>query len=311
MRVALTGVTSFTGCHIARALVQTGHQVLALMTRPQGAYSNDLMASRRLSYASGEGSIQKTFEAPFGSQAFVDAISDFGPDVLINHGADIKGYRSPDFDVDRSVNSSLNNLSYVLGALKKAGSKGVLHSGSVFEPIDSLPELSPYGKSKFLVSETLKNECKHFGLEFSKVYIANPVGPYENEDRLIPVFVQKWLSSQKPHLSAPTLVWDNVPAPWLASVYVNESLRLASGLGGQIRRPSGFCEPLEIFVKRFCDYARQEGVTLDLGYTSSAPEPQKMPPRLNTEPCAELSSQKSVDDFFSVWVRSLFFEGSK
>ena len=46
MKVLLTGVSSFTGAHIAHALVEKGHDVLATLSKNPEDYSEALIQKR-------------------------------------------------------------------------------------------------------------------------------------------------------------------------------------------------------------------------------------------------------------------------
>ena len=306
MRIALTGVSSFTGFHIASALRSAGHEVLGILTRSPEAYAVPLLQARL-----GLSNIKQEmlfYEAPFGSANFLSAIKNFTPQVFINHGAEIKGYRSPDFDAVAASMVSLLNADKVIQVLAKADCARVVHSGTVFEPIDGIAALSPYGQSKFMVSERLYELCESVGLSFSKVYIPNPIGSFENEDRLIPIFVKQWRAGAVPHLSTPKIVWDHLPAPWLAKVYLDESELDEGTKKLSIRRPSAFKIELGQFVERFVQHSQNLGLKRELSFTVG--ESLAAPvPRLNTEPCAELCSDVAVNQFYSDWIHSLFDVG--
>ena len=49
MRITLSGITSFTGCHIARELRSGGHDILAFLTRPRETYTGELVRRRFVS----------------------------------------------------------------------------------------------------------------------------------------------------------------------------------------------------------------------------------------------------------------------
>lgn len=302
MKISLTGASSFTGCHIAKALVAAGHEVQAFFTRSSESYIGDLLIQRRVKFSNLSNSMC-VYDAPFGSPVFLESLDHFKPDVFINHGADIKGYRSPDFNVEASVARSLFNHEEVIEKLFHVGCKGFVHSGTVFEPIDGMPAFSPYGNSKFLVSSALEKACGSKKLAFSKIFIANPIGNFENEDRLIPIFVKQWISKQQPFLSAPRVVWDHVPAPWLARVYLEEAEQVYQTQKGHVRRPSGFQVDLESFVDMFCSEARKLGLHLDFGVGENQNAPI---PRLNNEPCVELDRPTEKALFFKDWISTLF-----
>jgi UDP-glucose 4-epimerase len=298
MRVLLTGVTSFTGCHISRALVEAGHSVLATLTSPPESYAGHTLKEQRLAYSLCPNFVH---EAAFGSEAFCGAIRNFRPEVFINHGADIEGYRKPDFDVARSVAASTKNLALVMRTLKESGCRRVLHSGSVFEAIDGLPPFSPYGASKTQVFEQLQQACQLESLALSKISIPNPIGPFENPDRLNPIFAKLWREGKRPRITTPALVWDYLPAPWLAKVYVEE---LHASASYTHRRPSGYCQRVDAFIADFVAWARKLGTELPLDYDIT-PNEDAAPPRLNTEARPELKDPRQEEIFWSEWMREL------
>jgi UDP-glucose 4-epimerase len=298
MRVLLTGVTSFTGCHISRALVEAGHSVLATLTSPAESYAGHALKEQRLAYSLCPNFVH---DAPFGSENFLAAIKSFKPEVFINHGADIEGYRKLDFDVARSVAASTKNLGAVVRTLRESGCRRVLHSGSVFESIDGLPPFSPYGASKTQVFQHLQEACRTESLALSKISIPNPIGPFENPDRLNPIFAKLWLEGKRPRITTPALVWDYLPAPWLAKVYVEELQETAAF---RHCRPSGYCQRVDAFIANFVAWARKLGTELALEY-DIAPNEDAVPPRLNTEPRLELQDPRLEEAFWSEWMREL------
>ncbi len=280
-----------------------GHQVLCPLTREPAAYQTPLLQKRLGLFEKA----LKHYRISFGDDAFLEAIATFKPDVFINHGADIKGYRSPEFDIQKSVESSTKNLDKVLKALVAGGAKKIIHSGTVFEPIDDLPAYSPYGQSKTLVAERIRGACEEYKISLAKIFIPNPVGPFENEDRLIPFFVKQWKARAKPQLQAPNLVWDNVPAQWLANFYVNE---LSAPGDYNERRPSAFKIKLKDFIDRFILEAKKRSVSLNFEYEIN----EKAAPgelRVNDESCAELANEDAERKFFNEWIISHWPEAKK
>jgi nucleoside-diphosphate-sugar epimerase len=298
MRILLTGASSFTGCHIARVLLDRGHEVTATLTRSSDAYRAG-MEALRLRHAEG---LRLVYETSFGTGNFAQALKDFEPEVLVNHGADIRGYRDPSFDIDKAVRSATHALEETLKTFKVRGGRHVIHTGTVFEPVDGLEAQSAYGNAKARTARIWEERCDHEQLAFTKILIANPVGPFENEDRLIPIFVKKWKAGEKPVLSAPKMLWDNVPAPWLAERYAEAVEAKGSR---ELVRPSGFKIPLRDFVDRFVAEARARGVALDFSYEI----PEQVPdapakPRFNDEDCPEMKNFEATRLFFDRWVVS-------
>lgn len=305
LKVCLTGASSFTGAHIARAFIDRGHQVLATFTRPSSQYQGGIVADRLDLVPE----TLKVFDAPFGSENFCSALRDFKPQILVNHGADITGYRDPSFDPDKAYQSATSGLGRALREFQAGGGKHLIHSGTVFEPVDGLPAQSPYGFAKTRVAETFETAAAEAGLSFTKVFIANPVGPFENEDRLIPLFVRKWKAGERPTLSAPKILWDNVPATWLAHRYVDAA---EAASAPRVLRPSAYRISLKSFVDLFIEHARLRGVRADFSYEIPAQVPDApLNPRLNTEVCSELADPKAVEEFFDFWIASHWPEARK
>jgi UDP-glucose 4-epimerase len=308
--VLMTGATSFTGCHIARALHDSGFEVVGLRAQPADAEISPLVR-QRIQYSL---VTEWVDGAPFGSAPFLAALRERRPAVFVNHGASIVGYRSPDFDFLASAGVGLRGVRETAETLVKVGCGRVLHSGSIFEPdegeagvrpMPAAEAMSPYGLAKGFVWQGLRYFMRRAGLPLTKIVIANPVGPLENEDRLIPVFLRTWKAGGTPTLRAPALVRDNIPAPWLAGVYAEEAkLPRPPGAGGgiRIRRPSGYVMSNEEFLKLFT--RNFEGLTeRRLGFEID-PQPTAEPERrVNPEPCLELVRTIEERVFWKDWAR--------
>src|SRR5580700_7510514 len=97
MRIVLTGASSFTGYWFAWALAQSGHEVIATLS---GSDSADVYTGMRATRVAKLKALAHTrFDAPFGSDAFLQALRQIGSfDVLCHHWAEVRGYREPSFD---------------------------------------------------------------------------------------------------------------------------------------------------------------------------------------------------------------------
>jgi nucleoside-diphosphate-sugar epimerase len=298
--IFLTGATSFTGCHIAHALKAAGHRVVAATTR-RGIDASDPRVARA-------GADRWVEEAPFGSERWLSAIREERPAAFVNHGADIKGYRSPDFDYLASVAKSLAGADAVAKALAENGCRRLVHSGSFFEPdegapdpTESTPAVSIYGVSKQMVWQPLRFFAERAGLGVSKVVVPDPVGPLENPDRLIPFFVSKWKAGEEPVVRTPDLVRDRVPAPWLARVYAEECAK-GGEAGLSVRRPSAYALTNRAFLDLFLtNTGKKSSWKFRLEPVASS-EPVE---RVNREACPELKNAKAEELFWEEWSRSL------
>lgn len=276
MRVFITGASSFTGCCIARAFVEKGHQVCGALTQELEEYTG--LVRDRINFSKVGMFYEKV---PFGSDDFIQSLKNFRPQVFINHGADIKGYRSPNFNIYRSVFTSTLNLDSVLDTLKEFNC-GVVHSGTYFEKEEGGSPLSlgMYGYSKSIVWEKMLKGCKERSIFISKVVIPNPIGKFENEDRLIPTFVRQWKNKETPTLTTPDSVQDNVPVEWLAQVY------LKAAIEPRVYRPSGFILSNEELVSKV------SSCKVNLVHDKPAII------RYNNEPVEELKSPQRVQEFW-------------
>ena len=306
-RVILTGPTSFTGAHIARAFVSRGFEVVGALSRERNEYQSG-KERQRLDYSKLS---NFSYSSSFGSSSMLDLIAKFKPDVFINHGASITGYRDPNFDYLSSVGLALKGAKEVFEALVKNACSRFIHSGSIFEPDEgtpgagtenSSPAISIYGTSKNMVWQALRHWGHQCALPLSKVVIANPIGPLENGDRLVPRFVATWKSGGVATLMTPNLVRDNVPATWLAEVYVQEAASQA--LSVAIRRPSAFKLTNEGFVKMLVEQWRPFAKSWDFQIKVQPVTSSEPLERVNSESLTQLNVPEAERVFFSEWFES-------
>lgn len=307
-KVLITGVTSFTGAHIARAFGDAGWSVTATLTQNEAAYADPLFAKRR------EYSRVRDWrpEAPLGTENFLKILAEGGFEVWINHGASIKGYRQADFDYLSSLQGSTHNLEKILETFKAQGGRQVIHTGSVYEADEgqqpygaalSSAAVSIYGLSKKLVWELLRFRCEQMGLALTKIVIPNPVGPLENSDRMFPLFARMWREGKVPEMRTPQFIRDNVPAYWLGSRY-REVAEADTVLGTHVLRPSAFRMSNEEFLTRFL--AELSAYRKDVGQVKinaqAYPEPLS---RVNPETCPEYAQPAAQKLFFKEWFADL------
>lgn len=295
----LTGVASFTGAHIARACREGGFRVVGALTRERAEYATPLLR-RRLAHSEVEDVIAR---APFGSQRLNDAIREMRPEVFVHHGADLQGYRDPNFDVQACIRTNSENAREVFETLAASGCRRFVSSGTFFEPDGPRPAVSAYGVAKAGIWREYRKGAAAVGLATTKVFIPNPVGPFENEDRLMPSFAAIWKSGGKPIVRAPHLVRDNLPAPWLARRYVEEACR-SEAQHERYLRPSGYVTSNLEFVDLFREWvARLTGREYEVVVEPVATSEPAV--RHNTEPCAELQDPEAERSFWESWIASL------
>lgn len=315
--VFITGATSFTGAHIARAFRDRGYKVTAALTSIRARYETDPLAKKRLNYCDPHMVIES---CPFGSGVMLEALKQGEYGIFVNHGASIKGYREPTFDYLGSVSHSLNHALEVMNVLKEHACKRFIHSGSVFEADEgntnagmtpSSEAVSIYGASKSMVWLALRHFANETSLPLSKIIIPNPIGPLENPDRLAPIFVKMWSKNSMPTLKTPQLVRDNLPAQWLAQSYVDEaelSYEAAWGtslVSPRIRRPSGFVLSNEAFVQELIKQLKGHGFKYACQLKLEVAETHEPLERFNTEHVKESFKADEVQAFWQQYCASL------
>ena len=255
MRILLTGGSSFTGCWFARGLALAGHEVTATLR----SSSYDGVRAERVSELARH---CETVEGlSFGDDRFVELVRAGGWDLLCVHGAQVEGYRSPDFDVAAALAANTRRASDVVAHVPR-----VLVTGSVFEPgagrsdDGELPAFSPYGLSKAFTGEVFRYLCARHGAGFGRFVIPNPFGPME-DPRFTTSLLRAWRAGETPQVRTPGYVRDNIHVSLLALAYVRFAERLPAGGGVVETGPSGYRETQGAFAQRF---AREIGERLDI-----------------------------------------------
>lgn len=303
MKILFTGASSFTGFWFVKSLVTAGHEPVCALRGDVKHYAG--VRQRRA--AALQPLCRLVPGTPFGSDAFLRLIREEGPwDLLCHHAAEIANYRSPDFDAVRAAESNTANLRAVLGLLKERGLKGVVLTGTVFEPDEGsgdepLRAFSPYGLSKGLTFQIFRFYCNEAGLTLGKFVIPNPFGPLE-EPRFTSYLMQSWHEGKVPTVKTPDYVRDNIHADLLAAAYVRFVAHVGNTKEGMIRaNPSGYVETQGAFAQRVAREARSRtgwACELELMRQQDFSEPMR---RVNTEPAAsqipEWNETKAWDAF--------------
>jgi nucleoside-diphosphate-sugar epimerase len=261
VRILFTGASSFTGCWIARELASAGHEVVAALRGHPARYEG-VRAERIRRLAP---HVELVPDASFGSEEFV-TLAGRGPwDLLCHHGACVDGYRSPDFNVLAAVEQNTRNLEGVLSVLVAHGIRGVVLTGTVFEPDEGAGTeprraFSLYGLSKGMTGQVFAYRAAMAGVPLSKFVIPNPIGPFEDA-RFCTYLVESWMRGETPTVRTPRYVRDNIHVSLLARCYA----RLVASFGSPDPMPrlapSGYVESQGDFARRV---AREIGPRLGL-----------------------------------------------
>jgi UDP-glucose 4-epimerase len=304
MRILLTGASSFTGFWFARSLAQSGHDVVAVLSSPEGAESYSGVRGERVRLLAGVCRI--AFAAPFGSEAFLSLLQRERPfDRLCHHWAEVRGYRSPDFDVVAALAANTRNLAAVLEGMRESGCGALLLTGSVFEPGEGIgnPPLrafSPYGLSKGLTREVVAYSCERAGMRLDRFVIPNPFGPYE-EPRFTDYLMRRWFAGETAEVATPRYVRDNIPVDLLAKAYA--AFATAAEPGGRRLGPSLHAETQGAFAERVARAVRARmslPCALRLAEQRAFPEPEI---RINTDFPDAAAPGWSEEAFWDSFVR--------
>lgn len=307
MRVLLTGASSFTGYWFAKALSEAGAEVVAPLRAGVADYAQGTRAERVARLAAVAEIVE---HAPFGSERFLEFARTESVDLLCHHAARVGDYRSPDFDIAGALAENTHNLRAVLEALAGRGLKGVVLTGSVFEPDEGAGEeprvaFSPYGLSKGLTAAVVSHRCREFGLGYGKFVIPNPFGPLE-EPRFCAYLIRTWREGKVARVNTPDYVRDNIHVTLLAAAYARFAAMVSlAGTTPQRLNPSGYVERQGAFAQRFaCAMKERLGWACDveLGRQVDFSEPLM---RVNTDAAFryvdawdEQASWDAIADFY-------------
>jgi nucleoside-diphosphate-sugar epimerase len=267
MKVILTGASSFTGYWFIKALSTAGHEVTATLSGSANSCAYE--STRRVRLDRLRKVCNLIFGAPFGSERFLEVVAESGRiDVLCHHWAEVRDYRSPDFDALAALGKNTKAIERVLKALVRAGGQSFVLTGSVFEPGEGAGNLplrafSPYGLSKGLTASVCAYNCERVGMPLRKFVIPNPFGPLE-EARFTDYLMRNWFSHQTASVTTPAYVRDNIHVSLLAKAYA----AFVAGKGkfsGDHLGPIGYAETQGAFAERMARECRSRlGLACDL-----------------------------------------------
>jgi nucleoside-diphosphate-sugar epimerase len=228
----------------------------------------------------------------FGDPAFLALVKEEPCALLAHHGAQVGDYKSANFDLLGALAANTRNGREVLQAFAAAGGRGMVLSGSYFEPDEghggaSARAFSPYGLSKGLTYQVFRYYAETTGLAFGKFVLPNPFGPYE-EPRFTAYLIKTWREGKVAEVKTPDYVRDNIHVDLLAEVYRVFAERVAAQ-GPVLSRinPSGYAETQGAFAQRYAREMRPRlgwDCALTLGSQPDFAEPLE---RVNTEPATQ------------------------
>ena len=198
MKIAVTGGAGFIASHICDAYVAAGHELLVIDNLSSGI-REQVPAKARL------------IEADIRSAEAVAALTEFKPEVLNHHAAQVDIRRSVS-DVRYDCDVNLGGLLNVLEAARKAGAlKRVVFAssgGAIYDEHGPIPSdekapavpASPYGVAKRSGELYLEAFRRMYGLPYVALRYANVFGPRQNahgEAGVVSIFATRCLRTEE------------------------------------------------------------------------------------------------------------------
>jgi nucleoside-diphosphate-sugar epimerase len=238
-------------------------------------------------------------------------------DLLCHHAAEMTDYRSWDFDPLAATVANTRSARAILQRLTDKGGRGLVVTGSVFEPFEGLGDarhraFNPYGLSKHLSFEVLRMEAERLGLGLGKFVIPNPFGPRE-EFRFTSFLAREWAAGRTPKVGTPDYVRDNIHVSLLTATYADVIARMSepSDPPGPLRAaPSGYIESQGAFalrVARELEPRLARPCPVELAVQTDFPEPLV---RINRDPAAHAQtrwSEAEAWDALAGYYKATFF----
>jgi UDP-glucose 4-epimerase len=302
MKILFTGASSFTGFWFVKTLATAGHEIICPVTGELDSYTD----VRKQRVEKLKPLCKLVSGSPFGSENFLKIAGAEKFDLLCHHAADVRNYKSEDFDTAAALQNNTLNLRTVLQTLKCP----VVLTGSVFENdegtgTEPLVAFSPYGLSKALTFQYFRYHCRKAGLPLGKFVIPNPFGQLE-EPRFTAHLMRTWKQGKLAEVKTPDYVRDNIHVDLLAMAYAKFADRVASTKEPLLKtNPSGYAGSQGEFAQRVAREVKARtgwACELKLSQQTDFNEPLN---RVNTEPAVKVASnwneQKAWDAFMEFY----------
>ncbi|PIT99806.1 MAG: hypothetical protein COT74_08455 [Bdellovibrionales bacterium CG10_big_fil_rev_8_21_14_0_10_45_34] len=264
MKVGMSGITSFTGAWIARDVYRDSRVKSLVGFVRKRASDYDGLAKVRLQMLGSDVTLVEGWSLDSRSREMttrsLEEIKKARVDVWIHHHHFMESFRSFDYDVETYRKTCIEPLEELVRTLKESGTHRIVYSGSYFEPAEGSfndPAPTPYAISKAEVWQNLKQLARLNDIELAKVVIPNPVGPLENQDRLIPILINCSRENKVFQMRTPKSVADNLPVTELAPFYLRACFESRSSSESLVFRPSMG----GVSNKEFADLVQQELIT--------------------------------------------------
>ena len=251
MKILFSGASSFTGYWFVKDLVDAGNDVYTTFTCH---HINAYDGIRKERVRNTVNISHPIYNCSFGKQKFIKTLKENYFDIYCHHAAQVKDYKSLDYDIIGAVRNNTHNLKQVIEILFANECKAIILTGSIFEQDEGFGNertaFSPYGVSKGLTYDIFNYYSNISGIKLGKFVIPNPFGPFE-EPRFTTYLIKSWFDSKIPQINTPDYVRDNIHISLLSKAYVKFLVKVLKSSSTLTRfNPSGYVESQGNFAKR-------------------------------------------------------------
>lgn len=217
-RVLVTGATGFIGSHLVRRLIEDQYRVGILKREASSVWRIEDLIKKIDVY---DVDLEDTHEVQV---AFID----FKPDVVFhlatNYAVEHKISEIP-IMVETNVLGTVN----LLEASKNSPVGLFVNTSSCFvykqkksklRETDELSPLNLYATTKLQAEQACSFYAQNYGLQTVTFRLFPPYGPADNERRLIPFVIKKFLEHQSPDLTTGRQKWDFVNVNDIVDAYL-------------------------------------------------------------------------------------------
>ncbi|MDR3613107.1 MAG: NAD-dependent epimerase/dehydratase family protein [Candidatus Obscuribacterales bacterium] len=263
-KVLITGATGFVGANLARYLVESGHQVSALL-RPgykaklaDNSNGHDLLQikERIQSWNSEVDLIEADL---LSADSVKETILTIKPDWIFNlaaHGA--YSWQSNPLAI---VSSNVTALANLLDESSKIGFDAFVNAGSSSEygfkdhaPLET-EEARPnslYAVTKMAGTNLCGVIARRNNLSISTLRLYSVYGPFEDERRLIPTLIKYGLLGELPPLVNPYIARDFIYIDDVCRAFVKAALAQTKEIGAVYNIGTGVQTTIEGVVQKAC-----------------------------------------------------------
>lgn len=197
-RVLVTGGAGFIGSHVVEELLSEGYEVAILDNFKTGNKSNILDYKDKV----------KCYEMDLLDSALINVISEFSPDYVIHHAAQVSVASSVNNIIEDAEINILGSLN-LINAIKDTSAKKIIFASTaaVYGNPTELPvrtdfpanPQSPYGLSKLSVESYLAMCAELYNLKYTVLRYANVYGPKQDahgEGGVVAIFADRLAANQ-------------------------------------------------------------------------------------------------------------------